>query len=347
MEIAYNQDTMSKTIMKVAAVIAMLGLILSSFSFAFRAGAQEVTNSNASFNRDLTVGSTGTDVTELQNFLIAKGFAIQAGATGYFGGQTQAALARYQASVGIHPAAGYFGPITRAEVKNHGKPAPDDQDDDDSDDDEGTDEDTLSVEVEIRNNKAYVETELNGDEDSFTINTTSRSRIISNVAKRLGVSTSEVKKVIEFSAEDEDDDSVSNSAKVNDRDGADNDIAIFKIVAKISAIGNDIYIDQDPTTSFNYEVRDAQGDEVTSATSQSEVLTSTADENDGYYVIREGKQETFTLTVSFDPEAADEGQFFHVQLIEVLYNDEEASPDRDWNASPQSKYRTPSAYIAD
>lgn len=75
------------------------------------------TTTNASFNRDLTIGSTGSDVIALQEWLIAKGFAIAAGATGYFGGQTQAALARYQASVGIVPAAGYFGPLTRARIQ--------------------------------------------------------------------------------------------------------------------------------------------------------------------------------------------------------------------------------------
>ena len=68
------------------------------------------------FTRDLTIGSTGADVTELQTWLIGKGFSIPAGATGYFGTQTRAALAAYQASKGIVPAAGYFGPITRGNV---------------------------------------------------------------------------------------------------------------------------------------------------------------------------------------------------------------------------------------
>lgn len=69
-----------------------------------------------SFNRDLDLGATGPDVTALQTWLIGKGFAIPAGATGWFGAQTQAALAAYQAANGISPAAGYFGPKTRAVV---------------------------------------------------------------------------------------------------------------------------------------------------------------------------------------------------------------------------------------
>lgn len=84
------------------------------------AGASAQTQATASvaftFTRDLTIGSVGADVTALQTLLINRGFGIPAGATGYFGAQTQAALARYQAANGIAPAAGYFGPITRAHV---------------------------------------------------------------------------------------------------------------------------------------------------------------------------------------------------------------------------------------
>lgn len=73
-----------------------------------------------SYTRDLTLESQGPDVTKLQLFLIAQNKGPQAqalavvGATGFFGPLTQAALAEYQASVGITPALGYFGPVTRA-----------------------------------------------------------------------------------------------------------------------------------------------------------------------------------------------------------------------------------------
>jgi hypothetical protein len=70
----------------------------------------------ATFTRDLTIGHSGAEVTALQQFLIKKGFSIPAGATGYFGEQTRAALAQYQAANAITPAAGYFGPITRTKV---------------------------------------------------------------------------------------------------------------------------------------------------------------------------------------------------------------------------------------
>jgi len=69
---------------------------------------------SCSFTRDLTLGATGADVTALQQGLIANGYSIAAGATGYFGGQTQAAVMAWQKAAGITPAAGYFGPKSRA-----------------------------------------------------------------------------------------------------------------------------------------------------------------------------------------------------------------------------------------
>lgn len=133
--------TNTNTVAKVAAVIAGLGLVAMSFaSFAPAAKAATTADLNAqlqallaqvaslqaqlgssqgasvTFSRDLTVGATGADVTALQTWLIGKGFSIPAGATGYFGAQTKAAVAAFQAANGITPAAGYFGPITRAKV---------------------------------------------------------------------------------------------------------------------------------------------------------------------------------------------------------------------------------------
>jgi peptidoglycan hydrolase-like protein with peptidoglycan-binding domain len=70
--------------------------------------------------RDLTMGMQGNDVTALQKLLMAEGYAIPAGATGYFAGQTRDALAQYQSKYGIVPAIGYFGAATRAEMKLRG-----------------------------------------------------------------------------------------------------------------------------------------------------------------------------------------------------------------------------------
>jgi peptidoglycan hydrolase-like protein with peptidoglycan-binding domain len=137
----------TQTIAKFAAVAAGFGLVASSFVTALPAFAQTTTTTSSSmsasqtsslqaqiaalqaqlaasqgtmasvtFTRDLTIGSKGSDVTALQTWLIAKGYSVPAGATGYFGSQTKAALSAYQAANAISPAVGYFGPITRAHV---------------------------------------------------------------------------------------------------------------------------------------------------------------------------------------------------------------------------------------
>lgn len=68
------------------------------------------------FTRNFGIGSTGTDVTELQKILIAEGFLKIAAPTGTFGPLTFAALKAYQTAHGIVPASGYVGPLTRAEL---------------------------------------------------------------------------------------------------------------------------------------------------------------------------------------------------------------------------------------
>ncbi len=68
------------------------------------------------FTQNLTLGSTGSEVTALQQALVAGGHLVMpAGvAMGYFGPLTQAAVAKWQAANGVSPAAGYWGPISRA-----------------------------------------------------------------------------------------------------------------------------------------------------------------------------------------------------------------------------------------
>ncbi|MDB5195330.1 MAG: hypothetical protein JWO84_514 [Parcubacteria group bacterium] len=74
---------------------------------------------------DLRQGMRNGQVTFLQQFLISRstgsaaGRLASAGATGYFGALTRAALAEYQANVGISPAIGNFGPITRMYLGSH------------------------------------------------------------------------------------------------------------------------------------------------------------------------------------------------------------------------------------
>jgi len=88
---------------------------VAALAFASIASAQ-----GYAFHTNLTVGSTGPDVSALQSWLITNGFhipSVEAGTAtkGYFGSQTKAALALYQASVGL-PNFGFFGPLTQAKL---------------------------------------------------------------------------------------------------------------------------------------------------------------------------------------------------------------------------------------
>ncbi|HQT82718.1 MAG TPA: peptidoglycan-binding domain-containing protein, partial [Candidatus Paceibacterota bacterium] len=67
------------------------------------------------FAKNLGVGSRGADVTALQQYLLDNGFSIPAGATGYYGAQTRAAVIAFQKAHGIEQA-GVVGPQTRAEL---------------------------------------------------------------------------------------------------------------------------------------------------------------------------------------------------------------------------------------
>lgn len=80
---------------------------------------------NSLFTRDLYLGTNGSDVAALQNFLIehATGFASQhlaaVGASGYFGTLTQNALKEYQAENGITPLTGSFNSKTRELIQQN------------------------------------------------------------------------------------------------------------------------------------------------------------------------------------------------------------------------------------
>jgi len=82
---------------------AGLGLIAGASMLLGAASAMAYT-----FNANLTVGSRGADVTALQTMLGVTP------ATGYFGNLTKAALKTWQAAHNVSPASGYFGPLTRA-----------------------------------------------------------------------------------------------------------------------------------------------------------------------------------------------------------------------------------------
>src|SRR6185369_15438365 len=106
---AASVNAQAMTLSQLVDLFISLGIISPDKAAAARAA---VTSSvSVSFTRDLTVGSSGADVSALQ---AAVGVSP---ATGYFGSITKAAVMAYQTAHGIS-ATGFVGPLTRASLNS-------------------------------------------------------------------------------------------------------------------------------------------------------------------------------------------------------------------------------------
>jgi peptidoglycan hydrolase-like protein with peptidoglycan-binding domain len=77
-----------------------------------------VLKANAAITSQLSIGSSGAQVTELQQFLATNPFVYPSGrVTGYFGPLTQAAVVQFQLAYNI-PTVGSVGPLTRAKISS-------------------------------------------------------------------------------------------------------------------------------------------------------------------------------------------------------------------------------------
>src|SRR3989338_7377983 len=88
---------------------AQINALLAQIA-SLQGGTTVTTTSMSAFTRDLTVGSTGADVMQLQKWLNANGYTVSitgAGSPGMetstFGPATRAAVAKFQAAMGISP----------------------------------------------------------------------------------------------------------------------------------------------------------------------------------------------------------------------------------------------------
>lgn len=112
---------------QIAALMAQITAMQSQLSTSGSSASSSAVPASLLSSSDLTVGSKGAAVMDLQKFLNASGYAVAtsgAGSAGnettYFGNATKAALAKFQAAQGISPAAGYFGAKTRAKLSAMG-----------------------------------------------------------------------------------------------------------------------------------------------------------------------------------------------------------------------------------
>ncbi|QQR82849.1 peptidoglycan-binding protein [Candidatus Campbellbacteria bacterium] len=91
---------------------AQITALLAQIS-QLQGGSSAASTGCYAFTRDLTLGSSGADVTALQSYLASKGM-FSATATGFFGPLTKTAVSAWQTANGVMPAAGYFGAVSRA-----------------------------------------------------------------------------------------------------------------------------------------------------------------------------------------------------------------------------------------
>src|SRR3989338_8372987 len=92
--------------------------LVISFSLIFTLASSTsalVTSASLSFTRSLSLGVSGSDVSQLQQFLKEQGFYTYSEITGYFGQITKQAVIDFQKAYGINPI-GIAGPQTQAKI---------------------------------------------------------------------------------------------------------------------------------------------------------------------------------------------------------------------------------------
>lgn len=129
----------------------------------------------------------------------------------------------------------------------------------------------------------------------------------------------------------------SSSAVVTVNQNANDDYATFKVAVEVTAFDQDVFISTNPATSTTWSIVDAAGANATSGT-RSVVLTSSGDENGGYFEINEGETETITLTVTYTPGVSNTAA--RLALGSLKFDDTATAPMQTWTALPATTYRT-------
>ncbi len=89
-------------------------IAILAFVLVTTLGVVSSAQANTTFDVSLGYGSANTtEVFKLQNFLFDLGY-LRVSPTGAYLSLTQKAVAEFQASEGVSPTSGYFGPLTRA-----------------------------------------------------------------------------------------------------------------------------------------------------------------------------------------------------------------------------------------
>lgn len=131
----------------------------------------------------------------------------------------------------------------------------------------------------------------------------------------------------------------STSAEVTTGDNAGDDYATFEVEVEITAFEQDVRISTDYASSTSFSIVDGSGNTVTGTSTP--VLTSSADENGGFFEINEGSTETLTLQVTFD--AATAGAAARLRLNSITFDESGTATNTDDQTQttlPATDYRT-------
>jgi hypothetical protein len=141
--------------------------------------------------------------------------------------------------------------------------------------------------------------------------------------------------ILEFSAES------SVYLENSDATTADNEGG-FTIEFEVSAFGDDLYISNSISRGevvgvdgLNYSI--VTGGTATTSGAVVSSFSSTADEQDGYFVVQEGETQTFTLEVYYDPENSNS---YRLQLHSINYNTVPSVPNKSQIFEPIEDFRT-------
>lgn len=131
---------------------------------------------------------------------------------------------------------------------------------------------------------------------------------------------------------------VSTDADVTVNDSNLNDYATFEIEVEVTAFEQDVYLSTDPATSTSWSLVNGSGATVSAGTS-TVVLTSSADEVDGFFEITEGETETVTITVTYVPGVANTAARLVLNSLK-FDEDKDVTPDQTQSTLPVTDYRT-------
>lgn len=308
------------------------------------------------FSRDLTVGSTGPDVSALQNYLkTTDHFPFALGTTGYFGDVTRGAVAAWQSSNGLVPPAGYFGQLSRARyallcqpVNTTPTQTGDDDDDDDNDD---NDSNAISAENAIDDAEMAIDDARqevdDADDDGDDVD--DANDLLDDAEAKLedaqgafAADDFEEAENLANDASDLADDAVDAIDDNNDGDtsvestsavspvGNNKDRADYEIEFTLNAFNGDFYIprsterdddESDGSDGIEFYLEESSGTVYTGgdvATAFSADGSNNGDTDD-YFKIDDNESRTFTLNVSLDNEGATAG-FYGLQINAIRFD---------------------------